>query len=117
MYIDTKTERILAMILHLSGFLNGMLPIVIPLVIWLLKKDSSFFIREHGKAALNFQLSVLILAVISSLFVLFTIGFGALIVFPLVIIFGFLYIYFIIMATITAKNGQLYNYPISFQII
>lgn len=117
MYIDTRTERILAMILHLSGFLNGFLPIVIPLIIWLLKKDTSFFIREHGRAALNFQISVIILTVIAVLFMVFTIGLGAIIVLPLAILFGLLYIYFIIMATIAASDGQLYKYPISFQII
>ncbi len=90
MYIDTKTERILAMILHLSGFLNGMLPLIIPLIIWLLKKDSSFFIREHGRAALNFQLSVIVLGITSFLFILFTIGIGAILVVPLAIVFSLL---------------------------
>lgn len=117
MYIDTKTERVLAMILHLSGFLNGMLPLIIPLLIWFLKKEESFFIKEHGRSAINFQLSVIILGAIATLFITLTIGLGALIVFPLGIVFLLLYIYFIVMATIAANNGQLYTYPIGWEII
>ncbi|NIJ44337.1 hypothetical protein FHR24_000776 [Wenyingzhuangia heitensis] len=117
MYIDTKTERVLAMILHLSGFLNGALPLVVPLLIWVLKKEDSFFIKEHGRAAINFQLSVIILGIGAALFIFFTIGIGAFLVAPLAIVFGLLYVYFIIMATITASNGQLYKYPISWEII
>lgn len=111
MNLDPKTERSLAMLLHLSGFLNGVFPIVIPLVIWLLKKDSSNFIKEHGKTALNFQLSVLILGAVASLFVVFTIGIGALIIIPLAFIFGLLYIMMILTATIKAYQGELYEYP------
>lgn len=117
MYIDTKTERVLAMLLHLSGFLNGMLPLVIPLLVWILKKDESFFLKEHGRSAINFQLSAIILSVLSGVFIFFTIGLGALIVIPLAIIYGLLYIYFIIMATITANNGQLYKYPLTWELI
>ena len=117
MYLDTRTERILAMALHLSGFLNGVFPIIIPLFIWFWKKDESFFLKEHGKAALNFQLSIIILAIGAALFILLTIGLGAFIVAPIAIVFGLLYIYFIIMATITAANGQLYKYPFSWELI
>lgn len=117
MYLDTKTERVLAVILHLSGFLNGVLPLVVPIVIWLTKKDESFFINEHGKSAINFQLSALILGVTATAFIFLTIGLGALIVIPLAFIYGFLYIYFIIMATLKAYNGQLYKYPLTFTII
>lgn len=117
MYIDTKTERILAIIIHLSGFLNGILPLVIPLGIWIVKKEESFFLRAHGKAAINFQLSAIILATIATVFIFFTIGLGAIIVIPLAAIYGILYIYFIIMASITASNGQLYQYPLTWEIV
>ncbi len=117
MYLDTKTERILAIIVHLSGFLNGILPLVIPFGIWIVKKDESFFLKEHGKAAINFQLSAIILALIAGTFIFFTIGLGTIIVVPLAIIYGLLYIYFIIIATITASNGQLYKYPLTWDII
>src|SRR5262249_28231026 len=45
----------LAMILHLSAIFTGML---VPLIIWLTKKDESRFVDFHGRQCLNFQLSI-----------------------------------------------------------
>lgn len=116
--MDKSTEKVLAMVLHLSGFLSGvMFPIVVPLVIWLLKKDESKFLDHHGKSALNFQLTMLIIGGGAFVFTLFTFGLGAIIVVPLAVILGLLYIIFIIIATINASGGQTYEYPISFKLI
>lgn len=115
--VNNKTDYNLAMILHLSGFLNGMLPIVIPLIIWLSKKDESSFINEHGKSALNFQLSVIILGFLAFLFILLTFGIGAFFVIPLAILFCILYVVFIIQAAIRAHRGEYYKYPFSWEII
>lgn len=117
MYLNTKTDRILGIILHLSGFLNGMLPLAIPFGIWLVKKDESPFLRAHGKAAINFQLSAILLAAIATVFIFFTIGLGALIVIPLAAIYGLLYIFFVLSGAIKASNGQLYTYPFTWKII
>ncbi|GGF81593.1 DUF4870 domain-containing protein [Wenyingzhuangia marina] len=115
--IDTRTEKTLAIIIHLSIFLSGFLPIVIPLVIWLLKKDESQFINEHGKSALNFQLTMLIVGAAALLFSLFTFGLGAFLMVPLAIILGVLSIIFVVIAAINASGGQLYKYPISLELI
>lgn len=115
--VDSKTDHNLAMILHLCGFLNGMLPIVVPLIIWLLKREESDFIDKHGKAALNFQISVIIISILAVLFIIFTFGLGTFFVAPLAIIFVLLYILFIIRAAIAAHKGQYYTYPISWDII
>jgi len=114
---NSQTDRVLAIILHLSGFLNGALPIVVPLLIWFFKKDESFFVRAHGKAALNFQLSVILIGLLAVLFVFFTIGLGAIIVAPLALIFGCLYVYFIVTAAWVANKGLLYKYPFSWEFI
>lgn len=113
----TKSERILAIILHLSGFLNGAMPIVVPLLIWILKKRTSYFIDAHEKAALNFQISVLVLGLLATLFMFFTIGLGAIIVVPLGLIFVCLYVYFIISAAIASNKGLLYKYPFSWSFL
>lgn len=115
--MDTRTEKTLAMVLHLSAFLSGIFPIVVPLVIWLLKKDESQFINEHGKSALNFQLTMLIIGAGAVVFSLFTFGLGAFLMIPLAIILGVLTIIFVIIATINASGGQLYKYPISLELI
>lgn len=116
--MDKNTERMLAMALHLSGFLSGfMFPIVVALVIWLLKKDESNFIDEHGKSALNFQITMLVIGIGATLFSFFTFGLGLIIILPLAIILGLFYIIFIIIATINASGGLFYKYPICFEFI
>lgn len=115
--MDKSTEKVLAMVLHLSGFLNGVFPIVVPLLIWILKKDESQFINEHGKSALNFQLTILIIGVAALLFTLFTFGLGAFFLIPLGIILAIFYVIFIVIATINASGGHLYKYPISLNLI
>ena len=69
-------ERVWATFCHLAA-LTPLLGIPLglilgPLVVWLIKKNESPFVNRHGKAALNFQISivlyVLALAVIGLLF-------------------------------------------------
>ncbi|MGY6648804.1 DUF4870 domain-containing protein [Wenyingzhuangia sp. IMCC45574] len=115
--VNNKNDQNIATILHLSGFLSGFLPIVIPLVIWISKKDESEFINEHGKSALNFQISVIILGLIAFGVVLFTLGIGAFLIIPLTLIFCLLYVVFIIQAAIAAYGGKYYKYPFSWDII
>src|SRR5438105_972285 len=51
--MSKKDERMMAMFCHLGGILGGF---ILPLVIWLIKKDESRYIDYHGKEALNFQI-------------------------------------------------------------
>ena len=57
----------MAMLCHIGGLLGTFVPpgnLVVPLVIWMLKKDQSAFINEHGKEAINFQINLSVWAVI-----------------------------------------------------
>jgi uncharacterized Tic20 family protein len=60
-------ERTWAMFCHLAAFsalLRVPLGIIAgPLVVWLIKRKESAFVDRHGKAAVNFQLSILVYAV------------------------------------------------------
>ena len=86
---------------HLSTFV---LPILGPLIIWLVKSNSPF-ISHHGKQALNFQLSLMIYGIISLVLVFFLIG---LLLIPALIIAD---IVLSILAAIAANRGELYRYP------
>ncbi len=106
----TQEERTWALFAHLSGLLATLftgLGFLGPLIIWLIKKDSSSFVDHHGKEALNFQLNMLILFVISLAFTLVTCGFA----FPLPLAVVVLNIVFSIIATLKANEGKLYEYP------
>ncbi|MEM9022115.1 MAG: DUF4870 domain-containing protein, partial [Bacteroidota bacterium] len=69
----TGDDKALAVICHL-GFILPYGGILVPLIIWLIKRNESEYIDLHGKEALNFQLTVLILSVISGILVLLVVG-------------------------------------------
>lgn len=113
-------EKNLAMFCHLSALVGGLLlgwtglplgNILGPLIIWLLKKDSMPLVNEHGKEALNFQIttSIAITACLLTFFLLITI--------PLAIGIGIGALVFTIIGTIKASNGQLYRYPFNLRLI
>lgn len=113
-----ETDRILAVVLHLSGFFSGfIIPFIIPLVIWLLKKEESSFIDQHGKAVINFQITTFAFVVIACFFILFTIGIGALIVIPLALVFAGIYIVCMIVGAVKAFNGHFFQYPFTYTFI
>ena len=106
-----------AMFCHLVG-LAALLP-VIPLfggaigalIIWQVKKDEFPFVDEQGKEALNFQISILIYAIVAGLLIFACIGAFLL---PAVMIFD---IVFVIIAAIKANDGFHYRYPLCCRFI
>ncbi|NYH54161.1 MULTISPECIES: DUF4870 domain-containing protein [Nocardiopsis] len=95
-------ERQMGLFAHLGGGLLGWL---VPLIIYLLKKDESPFIRDQSAQALNFQLLILIGYLISS--VLMIVIIGALtwfVVWVVSIVFG-------ILGGMAASRGEWYRYP------
>jgi len=67
-HTSKSTDTQLLVITHLSQMLNhftGFGGLIVPLVLWLTKKDSIVGMDEHGKSILNFQLSLLLWVFIS----------------------------------------------------
>lgn len=110
----TQEEKTMGMLCHLLGFAGFVIPfgnIIGPLVLWLVKKDSSPFIDLHGKESLNFQISITIYASISSLLIFILIGF------PMLIAVAIFAIVCMIKAAIKANDGQIYRYPATIRFI
>lgn len=102
----------------LSGFLIPFGSVVGPLLIWQIKKNEIPSTEVHGKAALNFQLTVLIVAfgcLILGL-LLAVIGIGFLLILAAAAA-GFCGMIFAIIAGINANDGKDYKYPYSFNLI
>ncbi len=110
-----KDTRQMAMLCHLTAFATFVIPgvgsIVGPLIVWLLKKDRSEFIDFHGKEALNFQITILILAAIAGVLCFFLIGI------PLLFAVGVYWFVFTIIASIKANEGAYYKYPFVIRIL
>ena len=111
----SKDEQTWAMVCHLSALAGFVVPfgnIIGPLVVWLIKKDTMPLVDQHGKEALNFQITVMIavfvcvllMLVVIGVFLLFAVGLGALIL--------------TIMAAIKVSNGEFdYKYPFTLRLI
>lgn len=103
-----------AMFAHLSALVGYLIPfgsIIGPLVVWQIKKNEMPFVDDQGKEALNFQITVAILAIVAILLILILIGF------LLLWVLAIADLVFIIIAAIAANNGQTYRYPFSFRFI
>lgn len=109
----TNTEqeaRQWAMFIHLSQFAGFVVPVaglVVPIVLWQLKKDEFPAIDEHGKVVMNWILSEILYGIASVLLVAVLIGI------PLLIALCIVGIVFPIIGGIKANNGELWPYPMS----
>ena len=103
-----KEETNMAMLCHLLAIFTSFLG---PLIIWLIKKDESSFVDDQGKEALNFQITVVIAMLASS--VLMVVCIGAI----LAIAVSIANLVFCIMATIKSSKGEAYRYPFALRLI
>jgi uncharacterized Tic20 family protein len=111
----SKEEQNWAMYCHLAalaGFLVPLGNVLGPLIVWLIKKDTMPLVDQHGKEALNFQITVTIAMVISVVLMFVVIGI------LLVFVVGIGALVLTIMATVKVSNGQLdYKYPFALRLI
>jgi uncharacterized Tic20 family protein len=111
----SKEEQNWAMACHLvalSGFIVPFGNVLGPLVVWLIKKDTMPLVDQHGKEALNFQITVLLAVIISALLVFVLIGF------LLLFVVGIGALVLTIMAAVKVSNGELnYRYPFALRLI
>ncbi|HUQ69665.1 MAG TPA: DUF4870 domain-containing protein [Planctomycetaceae bacterium] len=110
-------ERLWAMLCHLSSFLTifAGANVIAPLVIWMIKRDTSPLVADQGKEVLNFQITMIILyAVMIACFI-------SVILFPLGIILAVLlplwHLVLTIIGAIKAYDGQHYRYPLNIRLI
>ena len=99
-----------AMFLHLSllaGFLIPFAGLVLPIVIWQVKKTQLPALDVHGKIVVNWIISFIIYAFVSALLILIFIGI------PLLIALGIIGIVFPIIGGMKASNGEVWRYPLS----
>jgi uncharacterized Tic20 family protein len=112
--MTTEAENNWGMAAHLSALAGYVFPfgsIIGPLVVWLMKKDEMPFVNSQGKEALNFQITVVIAALISIVLIVVIIG-----IFLLWAV-AIINLIFIIVAAIQASKGVDYRYPISLRLI
>lgn len=113
-----KEERLWAMIAHLSAFamyLTGIGHVLGPLIIWLVKKEGHPFVAEHAKEALNFQITITLIAIVAIL-MCFTVILAVIGV-PILIGLHLYQVVCIIIAAIKANEGVMYRYPLTLRLV
>jgi uncharacterized Tic20 family protein len=102
----------------LAGFVFPFGNILGPLLVWQIKKNQIPSVDVHGKASVNFQISVTIAMVVGImagvLLHFICIGF---LFFPLVGVIALAGMIFAVIAGIKANNGEDYKYPWSLELI
>ena len=142
-------QKNIATFIHLSTFSRFLIPFgnfIGPIILWVSNKDKSEFIDAHGKQAINFQISILLYAIILGTltipFFIFKIfngidfidfngfndfhinlgkpsallyiggGLGVLAVIGFI-----LELIFIVMASLKARDGELFHYPLTINFL
>lgn len=114
-YTIKSDDRTWAILVHASGYTGLVFPvfgnIIVPLIIWLIKRDESRFVDENGRNAVNFQITWTIFLFIAAISIILLIGF---VLTPLVAL-GWLVL--IGVASINASNDVVYRYPLTIDFI
>ena len=119
-------ERQWAMFAHLSALAGGIITagwagsigcFLGPLVIWLMKKETMPFVDDQAKEALNFNITVAIAFFVLFLLTLGTLGLGAILTVPLMIIVGLAWLVLTVIAAIKSNEGVRYRYPFAIRLV
>jgi uncharacterized protein len=106
----SSDENIWAMFMHFSllcGFLIPIAGLIVPIVMWQVKKDESDLIDKHGRIIVNWIITYIILVIAFGILCFIVIGI------PLVGALFICGIVFPIIGGIKANNGEIWPYPFS----
>jgi uncharacterized protein len=110
-----ESARTWAMLCHVAGFGGYLLPlagsIVLPMILWLIKRDDHPFIDDQGREALNFQLTLIVFYIVAGILVLLLVGFLFLLLIPLY------QIVMIIVAAVKSHGGERFRYPLTIRFL
>jgi uncharacterized Tic20 family protein len=110
-----RTDNQMLMITHLAQlltYITGFGGLIVPLILWATQKDNVEGMDAHGKAILNFQLSIIVYCILSIPLILIF-GLGIL----LLILIGIIAFVMPIVNAIKASNGELPSYPLSLNFV
>lgn len=128
--LATESERTYTTFGHLIGLVSaldamGILGLIGSIIMWRIKAKESPFYDDHGREAVNFQISLLIYmiggAIILGLFTAITLGVGIILTGPAAVL-GILFLIVIrlvgcIRGAIAANRGEYYRYPMCLRFL
>lgn len=112
--LTPAAERAWASAAHWSALVAsvlGGLAFLGPLLVLLVKGDESPWVRRHAMESLNFQISILIYAIVSAVLILLLVGF------LLLIAVGVAWVVLTITGAVRASSGEDYRYPLTIRMV
>jgi uncharacterized Tic20 family protein len=103
-----KDGRQWGMFIHLSQFAGYVFPLaglILPIVLWQVKKNELPGVDAHGRIVVNWFLSGLIYGIVSTILCIFLIGI------PMVFLLIILAIVYPIVGAVKANDGVIWKYP------
>lgn len=104
----SKDDQNMGMLLYILALVTGFIG---PLILWLVKKDSSRFVDDQGKEVLNWCITMAIGYVACFLLMFVLIG---IFLMPLLILAHFI---FTILGAVKASKGVAYRYPFALRLL
>ena len=105
-----ETDRMLIILCHAASLLG--VGLVLPLIVYLIKKDGNEEVRAHALEVLNFDLSLLIYCAVSGVAV-----FACYIGVPFLFAFMILSLVCHILGRVKATEGVRYRYPLNLRLV
>ena len=111
-----EPDRTTAMWTHLGSLIFGFMP----LIMFLVKKDESPFVREHSRQGLNAMITntivtfgaFIVFGFVGFILALVTFGIGFVVMYAAFIV-PLVYCVFYIIAAVAANKGEGYNFPLT----
>jgi len=100
----SQDARNMAMLCHILGILG----FIAPLIIWLTERDRHRFVDEHGRDAMNYQISFMLYLIALCITII-----GSFLVPVLMIV----HVVLSIMGALKAYQGQPWHYPIALKFL
>ena len=100
-----------------GAVMGGVGSFVGPLVVWLIQREGDPFVADHALEALNFNIAVDLVVVVGLFLGLITFGLGFIIVGPVLLVVGILWLVFTIQGAMAASRGETYRYPMSLRLL
>ena len=117
-------DRTYAVLMHLSVLAHLVIPyiaVAIPIVMWMSRRDRSAFVDDHGREAVNFQLTLIlylfVLPVLGVILTVLTLGLGIIVLIPLIFLPYVLSIVGMILAVKHTNRGELFRYPMTIRFL
>lgn len=108
--VSVQDEKTWAMLGHLGGIVVS---VVAGLIVYLVYKDRSQYLKEQGAEALNFQITIVIASLAAG--VLTAVSFGLLFFLPFAV--WVVQIVFGIIAGLAANRHENYRYPFAIRLV